>query len=223
MATLAEIVARFGRVAQDPSHTRWPVADLVDWINEGYRQVVILRPDATAQSAVVALAEGARQRLDDAASINLPDAHALLDCVATRGRNGQAIRRTAQAVMDGMLPSWRNARPTERIERWMIDDRNPREFLVYPPAKAGVELEIVYSNTPAPHDTGAPDLAERLHLHDAYAPAILDYLLYRAYLMDTDSQANMIRATGHLSAFREGLGAKSMTDEAMSPNSPNAE
>lgn len=218
MATINDLIGKFQYVTQDEG-VRWTQSEALGWLNEAYQQIVILRPDAGATSAVVTLAEGYRQRLDDADSINLPDAHMILDVTATAGKRPRSVRQSQLAVIDGLMPDWRRGRPTAQLERWVFDDRNPREFVVYPPAATGTQVEIVYSQAPEPHDPAANNvLDEAIKMPSAYEPAILDYLLYRAYSKDADSQANANRATAHYQAFATGIGGKSKSDTQASPS-----
>lgn len=218
MATVQDLIDKFQFVTQDEG-IRWTDAEVIGWLNESYQQIVILRPDAGATSADVPLAEGHRQRLDDATSINLPDAHMILDVTATAGKRPRAVRQSDLSMIDGLMPDWRRMPPTPFLERWVFDDRNPREFVVYPPAKAGTTVEIVYSQAPEPHDPAANNvLDEAIKMPSAYEPAILDYLLYRAYSKDADSQANANRATAHYQAFATGIGGKSQSDTQASPS-----
>lgn len=218
MATVQDLLDKFQFVTQDDGSVRWTTKEAVLWLNEAYQQIVIVRPDAGAQSAEVTLAEGYRQRLDDAASINLPDAHSVLDVTATAGDRPRAIRQTEQGTLDGLIPDWRRRRPTSLLERWAFDDRNPREFVVYPPAETGTTVEIIYSQAPAGHDPDSGAVgADEIKLPSAYEPAILDYMLYRAYNKDADSQANSNRAVAHFQAFVGGLTGKAQSDSASSP------
>lgn len=218
--TLAQIMGRFNEVTQDDPPKRWPIPVRVDWVNEAYKQIVVILADATATSAVRPLAPGVRQRLTDPASINLPNAYRMMDCVANA--TGQAVRRIPAAVMDGLVPDWRRSPSSLRIEHWMFDDRNPLEFLVFPPAAAGAECLILYSAMPEAHaipDAPAlPDLTETLRIPDIYTPAVLDYLLYRAYLKDADDQSNFTRATTFYQGFTQGLTGKVQADQINSPS-----
>lgn len=218
---VADLMGRFDQVTQDLGSVRWTTQVRVDWLNEAYRVATVLRPDVTATTAVVTLAAGHRQRLQDAASVNLPTAYLMLDCIANAGPKKGRIQRGSQAVLDSVLPNWRDTPPSTKIDLWLFEDRNPREFLVYPPALAGVQVELLYSAMPAAHaiqENMTSILAESIKIHEAYAPALLDYLLYRAYLMDTDSQANLLRSQMHYQAFTQGITGKTQADQASSPN-----
>ena len=49
-----------------------------------------------------------------------------------------------------------------------------------------------------------------------YANCLLDYVLYRAYQIDSD-EGNLARAQMHFGAFAQSLGIKTRSDAASSP------
>ena len=56
----------------DETAVRWPVHELVRWLNDAQRVIVGLRPDANNVTATVTLAAGARQDLDNMGLSQLP-------------------------------------------------------------------------------------------------------------------------------------------------------
>lgn len=212
--TLQQIMDRFSFATQDASFTRWTAAERISWINEGYKQIVVLQPQATAETVLAPLEPGFRQRLDGD-PINQDSAYQLLGVVANA--NGAAIQKHSRSALDGILPDWRRMARSRTIELFFYDDKHPREFQVYPPAAVGTQVFIEVNRMPAQH---APDAAfsDLLHIPDPFTTALLDYTLYRAYLKDADEQANAMRATGYFNAFLQGLGGKVQAETVTSPN-----
>jgi len=227
MATtkVIDIVRRAEKILNDEGAVRWTRLELQDWINDAYKEVVLLRPDANSQTATVTLAAGTRQKLSDTGTINLPTALRVLDVIRNMAAtsNKRAVRFVDRRVLDDQLPGWHSETESVNIVHWMFDILTPKEFLVYPPATALAQIELVYSSVPASHalSAGALDPAGSdttiINLDDIYANVILDYLLYRAYSKDADYAANGQRAINHLNSFNSSLGAKTAIDVATSP------
>lgn len=220
-----ELIRRAEKILNDEGAVRWTRLELQDWINDAYKEVVLLRPDANSQTATVTLAAGTRQKLSDTGTINLPTALRVLDVIRNMAAtsNKRAVRFVDRRVLDDQLPGWHSETESVNIVHWMFDILTPKEFLVYPPATALAQIELVYSSVPASHalSAGALDPAGSdttiINLDDIYANVILDYLLYRAYSKDADYAANGQRAINHLNSFNSSLGAKTAIDVATSP------
>ena len=57
MTTAAQsIIRRVVETLQDTTSVRWPVAELVRYLNDGQREVVLYRPDSMVTNATVTLA-----------------------------------------------------------------------------------------------------------------------------------------------------------------------
>lgn len=225
VSKVVDIVKRAQTILQDTTATRWPLVELQYWLNDAYKEIVIFRPDANAASADVTLAAGARQRGQDVGSINLPNLLRVLDVVRNTHASSdkRAIRRTDRKILDDQRPTWYSDTSTFSIQHFIYDDRNPHEFLVYPPASAGATVEIVYSSVPTAHtltetQLGNTATTETIRLDDIYANCLLDYILYRAYSKDAEYAGNGARATGHYTAFTTALGTKTTVDVNVSPS-----
>lgn len=198
------IIDRATIILQDESNVRWPRTELLKWVNDAQREIVLARPDALAENASIALAAGTKQSIPNTAI-------QLLDVV--RNQNGRAIRMVSREIMDAQQPDWHTHTQSSTIKHFMFDVRDPKHFYVYPPAVVGTQVEAIYSTAPA-------DVASEsgsISLNDVYANAMLDYVLYRAYSKDSDYAGNAQRATAHYGAFAQSIGLKTQTDTAVSP------
>lgn len=221
-----DIVKRAEKIMQDESAVRWTRLEIQDWINDAYKEIVLIRPDANTQTAVVTLAAGTRQKLGDAGSINLPSALRVIDVVRNMAATStkKAVRLIDRRILDDQVSDWHNQAQNVNIQHWMFDDRVPKEFLVYPPATTLAQLEIVYSQVPTGHalteaqlDPSAANVTV-ISLDDIYANAMLDYVLYRGYQKDVDYAANDPRANNAYQTFMNSLGIKTKADLATSAN-----
>lgn len=229
MATtkVIDIVQRTEAILNDVGGVRWPRTEIQNWINDAYREILLYRPDANSQTAVATLAPGARQKLYDPASINIPGAISVLDVIrnaaATSGK--RAIHIVERRILDTQIPGWASGSPSVDVVHWMFDIRTPKEFLVYPPAAAGAQVELAYSSVPAAHALSEAQLdplgadATTINIDDIYVNAMVDYVMYRALLKDSEVSVNAARAAGHLGAFNASLGVKTTVDVAVAPSS----
>lgn len=220
MATykVTEIIRRVERVLQD-NGVRWPRTELQDWLNEAYAMVTLKRPDASAARGVFTCAAGAEQTLAG----QYDDALALLDVRRNLGGSQRAVRIVSRIALDDQRPDWRGETPTTTIQHFMFDPRLPKEFMVYPPAADGTQIEVSYSRTPGRHalteaqldpDTGSD---ETILLDDIYATPLVDWILYRAYSKDADYVVNATRASAALTSFTAVIDARSQVDAAAAP------
>jgi len=214
--TVNELITKAQTILQDTTSTRWPSAELVGWLNDGYREVILMRPDANSESGNFTCAAGTRQVL----TTEFPNALRLLD-VVRNVTSGRAVRLIDRPILDDQRRAWHAETATETIEHYMFDPKLPREFLVYPPALATAELEVVFSSVPTGHatDTDYSASAETIKVVDSYANALLDYMLYRAYSKDVDYAANTQLAVAHYQAMQASLGLKTQSDNTTTPTS----
>ena len=206
--TGAQIVGRARRVLQDQTTggTRWLDAEMLDWINDAQREVVIIKPEASSVIAEITCVAGTKQ--------NIPSTGIRLLSVI-RNAAGKSIRRVDRDVMDSENPNWHNATASNTADHYVFDEDAPTTFYVYPPQTVSPgDIEINYSNSP----TDLASLSDTISLPDVYMNPILDFVLYRAYSKDTEYAGNVQRASTHYQGFQNSLGQKSQSDMSYSPN-----
>lgn len=222
MATVkvVDIISRAKTLLQDASSARWPVLELQLWLNDSYRDIVNMRPEANINTGTFTCTASARQTL----TLGFPNALRLVEVIrnvaVTSAKN--VVRLVNRQALDDQIRNWYAETPTVNIQNYMFDPRVPKEFLVYPPATALAQLEVVYSSVPTPHtlteaELNNPATAEVIRIDDSYSGAILDYVLYRAYSKDSESQVNAQRAMAHYQAFATALGIKGQSEAASQP------
>jgi hypothetical protein len=217
---VVDIISRAQTLLKDAAGVRWAPLELQLYLNDGYRETVILRPESNTLVGEFACAAGPRQKINTTFS----NATRVMDCVrnTAAASNKSRIRIASRASVDSMRPNWYSETQTVNIELFVFDPRTPTDFLVYPPAASTARLEVIYAQVPAPHTlTDAqlvnPATTEVIRIDDVYAGALLDYVLYRAYSKDVEDAANAARAVAHYQAFQSLLGAKGQIDAASQP------
>ncbi|ASC68591.1 hypothetical protein B9P52_31850 [Achromobacter denitrificans] len=208
---VSEIIDRARIILQDAEAVYWEAAELPMWLSDGRLEAYRLRPDLYEVSEDFVCVEGARQQLPNGARV-------LFDVP----RNVSATRQRAITVADAgalgrVRPSWRSQAKAQEIRHFLYDERSPGQFEVYPPARADVVIELSYAKVPeaVTESDGDRDLTEE----GAYAPALVDYILYRAFLKEADTvPAFHQRAAQHLTACQSTLTSDVTAKAVTSPN-----
>lgn len=210
--SIASLLVRAGDLLQDVTNIRWTQDEMLRWVNDGQREIVLQRPEASAVNGPVLLAAGTKQTLP---ALGLR----LLDLPRNMGVGGatpgRAIRLVQREVLDAQLPDWHSGTASVPVKHFMFDERNPRNYYVYPPVPASpaAYAEAIYSTSPTDCT-----LNGNLNLDDIYGNVILDYILYRCYSKDAEYAANATRAVGYYQVFASALGIKKSEDMNSSPN-----
>lgn len=196
---------RAAALLNDEEHVRWQESELLEWLNDGQRvvakgpatDVYVLRANVTATAGTV-------QTLPS-------DALRLVDVVKNVS-SGSAIFQSDYATVDVLSSSWR-ASTAGAAEVYFYDERNPKQFEVYPPQAGGELIEVVYNAQP-----GNASVNGNITISDMYADSLIDYIVYRALSKDTeDSSPDFQRATAFYRAFLVGIGYKDAVDTATEP------
>ncbi len=222
MATVkvVDLISRARTLLQDTTSVRWALSELQLWLNDSYRETLNLRPDSNTLTGTFTCAAGPRQVLTTGFA-NATRLVAVVRNVATTS-NKYAVHLIDRRVLDGQRRGWYTETPSVSIEQYMFDARQPKEFMVYPPATTLAQLEVLYAQVPTPHTLTDVQLAnsattEVIRIDDTFANAILDYMLYRAYTKDSEQQGNAARAVAHYQAFQNSLGVSAQVNAASQP------
>lgn len=202
------VIQRVVDTLQDPTSIRWPVAELVRYLNDGQREIKLHRPDSVRASGDIALKPGSRQ--------NLPaGADKLIEIWRNNSTSSQrAVQLVDRRILDDQTPGWHKLTGVTEILHYCYDPRVPTEFFVFPPAAAsGAVVLAAYSVNPT--NISEADLDGKLYTSvpltdiaviDALANCLQDYILYRAYTKDSEYAGNGNRAQAHYASFANALG-----------------
>lgn len=216
------IVQRAADILQDQTSIRWPVQELVRWLNDAQRAIVKVRPDAMNTTASMTLVAGSRQDLDNAGLSLLPVKliEITRNMAATSAKG--AVRLVPRHILDAQTPGWHGLAGSVNVLHYMFDPRDPKTFYVYPPATSAAQLEVMYSAYPT--DITEPSegaqwgaVTGNLSIPDIYADDVLNLVLSRAYSKDSEYAGNAERAAAYLSMATASLGAEIAATVAVSP------
>lgn len=223
MGTIAaqDVINKAQIILQDTTGIRWPDStELLGWLNDGQREVLILKPNAYVKNVSMQLAAGTKQSIP-------ANGIQLIDLPRNMGSNGatpgRAIRIVMREILDAQNPDWHTETPNPVIKHFTFTPLDPKHFYVYPPATDNTQVEVVYSA--APENVSA--LSDPITLDDIYANVLVDYILYRAYSKDSDYAANPERAGASQAAYVGALTGKTKAEVIVNPNTaapanPNA-
>lgn len=212
----SDILTRARTALNDADAVRWTDAELIQWINDGCKFIVGLRPDAGSLTAVLTLAAGTRQSVAGMA----PPGLRLLDVIREEA-TGSGVRLVDREVLDAEVPGWHKATPGP-VDCYVHDNREPATFYVFPPAVAGAQLQVMYVR--APVEITAADVATTdLTPPDVFLDPLLNYVLHRAKMKEGEGIDVQVSA-GLRSLAEQLLTGKASSDRAFSPdfNSPGA-
>lgn len=198
---VSDILTRAATILNDEEYVRWPLEELIGWLNDGAGEVVIRRPQARARVQTLTLVAGPLQSLPEGGI-------QLLDVV--RNIPGRSISRVSRRMLDDQVPDWYDAKPTTKIKHYTLEEETPTKFYVYPPAAEGAQVEAKFSEAP-------PQVAqtgEFLDLDRAYIGPLVSYVLYRAMAKDSEYANGQVAIT-HFQAFSEALATDNAVNTAV--------
>jgi hypothetical protein len=216
--SVQSIVDRVQITLQDTTGVRWPVtSELVLWVNDAQREIALFKPDASAKNTTVTLAAGTKQSIPN-------DGNRLLRVVrnmsaAVDGTGARAVRIVDREVLDAQSPTWHDPLVTgdaahgATVKHYIYDDSNPTNFYVYPGVTGSAFVEIIYSANPV-----SVTQSDNLDIPDIYGNAVVNYVLYSAYMKDAEYAGNSQRAANHYQLFMSSITGKSQIDAVTNPN-----
>lgn len=204
--TAQSVIRRVVETLQDNTSVRWPVNELVRYLNDGQREIVLYRPDAMVTNTTLTLAAGSKQALP-------ANGAKLIEVIRNNTASSKrAVRMVNREILDSQSPGWHNITGVTEILHFMYDPRDPKVFYVYPPAVgATASLDIVYAALPTdisePADGSTYSaVSGNISVPDIYGNVLQDYILYRAYTKDSEYAGNAARAQAHYATFANALG-----------------
>lgn len=207
------VLLRAQRILNDQTGVLWGFDELIGWLNEGQRQIVALRPDASSAVTSLTLVAGARQTMP-VGSIRLLD--------IPNNLNGRACTYVSKSMLDSYNPAWRSDTASAVVKHWLYDDKLPTRFEVYPPQpNSGFgTVEMVRSVLPTDCTLDGVDGATTdsvIGLPDQYDSAMVDYTVYRGYSKDAAYTVRGGKADMAWTHFLQALGFQLATDRKFSP------
>lgn len=209
----SDVIEKAQTVLMDATGTRWPVAtELLGWLCDGQREVVVFKPNAFVKNLALQLAAGTKQTLPT-------DGVQLIDVVRNMGANGltpgRVVRITEREGLDAADPNWHTGTASAQARHYVYSLLDPKHFYVYPPqpAVAPGYVEVIYGAVP-----GDVALTDPIAVDDIYQNVLVDYILYRAFSKESEYSADGGRTSAHQNAYLSALTGKMRVEGAANPN-----
>jgi len=135
------------------------------------------------------------------------------------GSAGAAILSIEQVLLDNSYPGWHTATASVTAAFYCYDLKDPTRFWVFPPQPVGTsqKVEAVLATLPG----NLSVIGSVISLDDIYAPPLLEYVLYRCFLKDSEyGSLNYQRAMTHYQTMMELLQIKGTTEKVEGPVEP---
>ncbi len=216
--TAANILARVNNILQNTGNIRWSSSEQLEYLNDGQREIANFRPDATAVDANVQLVAGTQQTIP-ADGLRLISVNRNMSGTATSATGGRAVSKVNLDVINSEEPSWHDPTVTGKaahgaiVKHYMFDNRDPRKFSVYPGVAGNAYVEVVYSKNP----TNLTSTSDTIEVDDIYVNALINFVLYRSFLKESEFAANFERAGAHYQIFTQNLGIGAQLSQFSQP------
>jgi hypothetical protein len=202
----------------DLTNIRWTRAELLSWLNDGMRQIVLIQPSASSTTSVISLQAGTRQYIPD-------DGWLLLNIYRNMGTTGstpgRAVRIISREILDNFNPNWHTATATAEVRNYMYTNQDQLAFYVYPPNTGTQKIEINYSAQP----TDLTSESSVIPIFDVFQSALVDYILYRACSKDAEYAPGVQLSQSYMATFVAAVQGKTQSEVSNDPsqalNPPN--
>lgn len=206
----SEVITRAQKPLMD-NNVHWANDELLDYLNQGRAELYAYRPDIYESTVDVTLVLGNDQVLPFGSRKMLR----LLGNVSHPEQRD--IYMANEQMLGRVRPRWRNEPPNTEIQHVIYDETAPTRFQVYPPSKEGVVIGM--SLAVPPDELTQAQLASTDLIEAELAYGLIDYVMYRAYLKETDATP-VVQSTmqAHQQAWQALLGGDLSTAMRISPN-----
>jgi hypothetical protein len=194
------IISRARNLLADTGTTqRWSDSELLGYLSDGQRTLVAAVPSISQQTSTVSLVSGSRQSIP-------ATGHQLITVYRNRtagGTSGGPVIPVPREMMDSQYEAWYSATPASAVRMFVFDAMDPTAFYVYPPNDGNGSVELNYSVMPADLTATTDNIVVR----PIFQSALLDYLLARAHMKDSDYAAGLQLANNYMSLFTAFISA----------------
>lgn len=223
MATVQTLITEVRRVIHDETATfRWSDAELIDYVNAGLRQTVILVADANTIETIedTLTSRVARQSLP-AGGIQFIKASRNY---ADGGTTPQGVLRFVEKdALDTFEPTWEyvsaKADGANYFEHYCHDSRESTIYYLYPaPAADNKRVAVVYSAIP----TAVTVVGDTVPMADNYLNALIQYVIYRALTKEARETLPDAFRQDLWQNYLTALGLQVRADEKVAPTNNRA-
>lgn len=200
-------------IAKDENQVVWVAADMLRWVNDAQRAVCLVRSDAYTNQATVTLVAGTRQSITGRRLVRVLSNAS--DSGGTIVAGSKAPRTVDFQDLLNADRDWMTGNTGTSVREVAYDEREPTKFWVNPGSDGSSRfLNVLQSELP----TDLTALTDPIVLSDIYAPAMVEWVLYRMFSYDSEVTPNIQRAQSHFTAFFNLLNVKMRSDFVTTPD-----
>lgn len=214
----------------NPQFARWDQTTLVHFLSDGQRVIAKYLPSACARVDTIQLEVGTRQSIDTVPFARVQGAggggnfhgnRLVLAPIRNMGEDGltpgRAVRVVDRIVLDQADPDW-HTRSGKAVSQIVYDSQTPKIFYVSPgvPAGTSVWLEMAWLPDPQPIPLSGKDYSasgsdpELLSIDDKYLDDLVNYVIARAYLRDSEAPSSAALASAFSNLFVAGINSQAV-------------
>lgn len=221
MTTLNDLLASTARDLNDYTEgvpnkqfQRWSKRQLTGYWNEAFCNMFTLNPSKFKRAVTEKLKPGSHQKFD---------CSKVLSVIGVSDKDGNVLYEIDTDFVDHKL-RWgvsgrKKCTPFQhsrdyKVERYRIESEKDGSVFVYPPVPYGVEryLTFMCEKSPVALDLSKPNA--KLDLEDCTLQSIgIEWVLFRALMVDEESASSTNLATAHLNLFFKLLESKVKIEE----------
>lgn len=210
MTTAGDIVSRASTTLFDETNVRWSTSELLEYLSDAQKEIVLLKPTAFTKNEAVQLVPGTLQSLP-AGGVELIDIGGNMGLDGqTPGRDISQIDRTALAAS---RPDWRSSTANLVTRHYIFDDRDPTHFEVYPP-RPNPAGYIQVSFVAEPDDI--EDENSAIGLSEIYDTPLYYLVLSRAFTKSTGTQ-DFNKAASYLNIAHQLVTGRKLSKRELHP------
>lgn len=230
------VLIRAQTILQDAGAVRWPLTELVQWLNDGLKEIAFYKPSATSETMVIDLVEGTMQTIPDtcASIIRVISNVSGAGTVESPYVSGRVVTPIVREILDQQKPGWHDGDtvPFRAAARHVISDiSDPRVFWVYPGNDGTGKLRATLSRIPTEIAAESGDDVDDIETYDQEIPELLsiyqqcliDYVLAMAFSKDMQFAGAADRAQMHYAKFSSALAARQAVESVANTNTTNSQ
>lgn len=214
MNTVGQIIEHVSGQLNDQQfkleYTRWSREKALEYMNQALKEIGTYRPDAFVVSETITLATGTTQTIGPFKS--LKEIHV----------DGIPMHPADAALLSAFLPydtcppkvQYKNGTPVYNLKSFAVSPHDERTFYVSPPVPAGMAPQVqatLYGEVP---EYTLADWDTELGMSDKYYNNLIDFMLARAYELDSESPNSRANSQMYMSRFYTAMGVKYKVDSA---------
>jgi hypothetical protein len=204
--TAAKVMSAARGTLLDAAATAWTQQELLDYLNEAMRAGAAVKPDFHSATRNVELVHGTEQALP-------ADGVQVFD-VRKNAYSGQVVTLADRELIDETNRFWPTTSFQRDVDNFYVDMRDPTRFTVSPPNDGTGEVEVLFGTLPDEIVIGGID--DVLAVHDKFEPALISYVLHRAYAKNSKRQ-DLVKSQSYKQQWAADLGMSTQAQSRYAP------